>query len=70
MAVHVVEHPLILHKLGLMREHNVSTKDFRELASELAALLCLFIYGCNDFSLKAQMKPGISRLTLSCSYRC
>ena len=39
MAVHVVEHPLIRHKLGLMREHDVSTKDFRELASELAALL-------------------------------
>ena len=39
MAVHVVQHPLIRHKLGLMREHNVSTKDFRELASELAALL-------------------------------
>lgn len=39
MAVHVVEHPLIRHKLGLMREHNVSTKDFREMASELAALL-------------------------------
>ena len=39
MAVHVVQHPLIRHKLGLMREHNVSTKDFREMASELAALL-------------------------------
>ncbi len=43
MAVHVVEHPLIRHKLGLMREHTVSTKDFRGLASELAALLCLFL---------------------------
>lgn len=39
MTVHVVRHPLIRHKLGLMREHNISTKDFRELASELAALL-------------------------------
>ncbi len=39
MTVHVVEHPLIRHKLGLMREHTVSTKDFREMASELAALL-------------------------------
>ena len=60
MAVHVVQHPLIRHKLGLMREHNVSTNDFRELASELAALLCLFIFGCNDFSLKAQMNPNLS----------
>ncbi|MFC1799063.1 uracil phosphoribosyltransferase [Thermodesulfobacteriota bacterium] len=39
MPVHVVEHPLIKHKLGLMREHDVTTKDFRDLASELASLL-------------------------------
>ncbi len=39
MPVHVVEHPLIKHKLGLMRENNVTTKDFRDLASELANLL-------------------------------
>ena len=39
MAVKVVKHPLIRHKLGLMRKHDVSTKDFRELASELARLL-------------------------------
>jgi uracil phosphoribosyltransferase len=34
-----VNHPLIKHKLALMRENNVTTKDFRDLASELAALL-------------------------------
>jgi uracil phosphoribosyltransferase len=34
-----VEHPLIRHKLGLMRENNVTTKDFRDLASELGNLL-------------------------------
>ena len=39
MTVHVVEHPLIRHKLGLMREHRITTKDFRDLASELANLL-------------------------------
>ncbi len=39
MSVHVVNHPLIKHKLGLMRQHDVSTKDFRDLASELARLL-------------------------------
>ncbi|RMG56829.1 MAG: uracil phosphoribosyltransferase, partial [Bacteroidetes bacterium] len=39
MAVHVVDHPLVRHKLGIMRKHNISTKDFRELASELARLL-------------------------------
>ncbi len=39
MSVHVVEHPLIKHKLGLMREHKITTKDFRDLASELGNLL-------------------------------
>jgi uracil phosphoribosyltransferase len=34
-----VNHPLIKHKLALMRENNVTTKDFRDLASELATLL-------------------------------
>ena len=39
MAVFIAEHPLIKHKLGLMRKHDISTKNFRELASELARLL-------------------------------
>jgi len=39
VAIHVVEHPLIRHKLGLMRKDNVTVKDFRDLASELAKLL-------------------------------
>ncbi len=34
-----VDHPLIRHKLGLMREAAISTKHFRELAGEVAALL-------------------------------
>ncbi|PLX82263.1 MAG: uracil phosphoribosyltransferase [Desulfuromonas sp.] len=39
MAVVEVKHPLVRHKLGLMRKKNISTKDFRELASEVARLL-------------------------------
>ncbi len=39
MPVQVVNHPLIQHKLGLMRQHDISVKDFRDLASELANLL-------------------------------
>jgi uracil phosphoribosyltransferase len=30
---------MIKHKLGLMRQHDISTKDFRDLASEVARLL-------------------------------
>ncbi len=39
MAVFVGDHPLIKHKLGLMRKKDISTKDFRELSSEVARLL-------------------------------
>ena len=39
MAIHIVDHPLIKHKLGFMRKHDVTVKDFRDLASELASLL-------------------------------
>ena len=39
MSVYVVEHPLVKHKLGLMRQDTISTKDFRDLASEVARLL-------------------------------
>ncbi|AXT39614.1 uracil phosphoribosyltransferase [Alteromonas sp. BL110] len=39
MAVHEITHPLIAHKLGLMRNAKISSKDFRELASEVGNLL-------------------------------
>ncbi len=39
MKVTEVKHPLIQHKLGLMREADISTKRFRELVGEVAALL-------------------------------
>lgn len=39
MAVHVATHPLIQHKLGLLRKEGISTKSFRALASEISMLL-------------------------------
>jgi uracil phosphoribosyltransferase len=39
VSVNEVKHPLVRHKLGLMRKENISTKHFRELASEVARLL-------------------------------
>jgi len=39
MAVHEISHPLVRHKLGLLREKDISTKDFRELAAEVGMLL-------------------------------
>jgi uracil phosphoribosyltransferase len=37
--VHVIDHPLVQHKLTLMRRKDTSTKSFRELVHELSALL-------------------------------
>ncbi|MEI6896553.1 MAG: uracil phosphoribosyltransferase [Psychromonas sp.] len=39
MNVIEVKHPLIQHKIGLMRKADISTKHFRELAREVASLL-------------------------------
>ena len=39
MAVHEINHPLVQHKLGLMRANGISTKNFRELCSEIGTLL-------------------------------
>jgi uracil phosphoribosyltransferase len=39
MPVIDVRHPLVKHKVGLLREDNISTKKFRELTNELARLL-------------------------------
>ncbi len=39
-GVTVVTHPLVQHKLTLIRDKNLSTKSFRELLSEIGMLLC------------------------------
>ena len=39
MLVHVENHPLIKHKLGLLRDKDISTKKFRELSAEVAHYL-------------------------------
>ncbi len=38
--VHIVEHPLIAHKLTLIRDKTTGVKEFREAISEIAMLLC------------------------------
>lgn len=35
-----VKHPLLEHKLGILRDKRTGTKEFREIAGELATLLC------------------------------
>lgn len=37
--LHVIDHPLITHKLSIMRDKNTGSKDFRELLNEIAMLM-------------------------------
>ena len=39
MPLNSIKHPLIAHKIALLRQHGISTKHFRELANEVASLL-------------------------------
>ncbi len=39
-TVHVLDHPLIQHKLAILRDQNTGVKEFRELISEIAGLMC------------------------------
>jgi len=38
--LHIIDHPLIQHKISLMRDKNTGTKEFRELVNETAMLIC------------------------------
>ncbi len=38
--VFIMDHPLIQHKLSILRDKNTGSKQFRELVSEIAMLMC------------------------------
>ena len=38
--VHIFDHPLLQHKLSILRDENTGVKDFREVVSEIATLMC------------------------------
>ena len=69
MAINEIHHPLVQHKLGLMREAGISSKDFRELASEVGNLLTyeatrnletetVTIQGWNDDAIQTKKIKG------------
>ena len=39
-TIHILNHPLLQHKLSILRDENTSVKDFREIVSEVATLMC------------------------------
>lgn len=48
--VHVLDHPLIQHKLALIRDKNTGSKDFRDLVEEVAMLMAYEV--TRDFPLQ------------------
>ncbi len=56
MALHEIKHPLVRHKLGLMRGAALSTKSFRELAQEITTLL--MYEASKDFALEPFVEQG------------
>ena len=40
MSTTIMNHPLVAHKVSLLRNKNTGTKEFKELVSEIATLLC------------------------------
>jgi uracil phosphoribosyltransferase len=56
VAVHEIKHPLVKHKLGLMRGAALSIKSFRELAQEITTLL--MYEASKDFVLEPFVEQG------------
>lgn len=56
MATYEIKHPLVRHKVGLLREADISTKKFRELTAELARLLTY--EACRNFELETVSIDG------------
>ncbi len=38
--LHICDHPLVQHKISLLRDKNTGSKEFRELVSEISMLMC------------------------------
>ncbi|WP_018152677.1 uracil phosphoribosyltransferase [Leeia oryzae] len=56
MGIHLVAHPLVQHKVGLLREADISTKKFRELTNEIGRLLAY--EASQDFALETVTIDG------------
>mgnify|MGYP003538345873 FL=1 len=60
LKVNVIDHPLIQHKLTMMRKKTTGTKDFRELLEEISMLMTYEI--TRDFPLKdVEIEPPVSK---------
>ena len=63
LKVNVIDHPLIQHKLTLMRKKETSTKDFRQLLEEISMLMAYEI--TRDFPLEdVEIETPVAKCTM------
>jgi uracil phosphoribosyltransferase len=63
-GVTIVDHPLVQHKLTLIRDKHISTKSFRELLKEIGMLLCYEVtrdLPLTDVEIETPLKRMTSR---------
>lgn len=61
-GVHVVDHPLVQHKLTILRDKETSTRSFRGLLREIGALLCYEV--TRDLPLEdVEVETPVARMT-------
>ncbi len=59
--VHIMDHPLIQHKISLIRDENTGSKDFRELVEEVAMLMAYEV--TRDFPLvEVEVKTPVATM--------
>ncbi|AFA76136.1 uracil phosphoribosyltransferase Upp (plasmid) [Gordonia polyisoprenivorans VH2] len=64
-AVHVIDHPLVQHKLTLMRQADTSTNDFRRLLTEIATLMAYDVLAdipMQEITVKTPMEVTTGRV--------
>ena len=60
--VHVMDHPLVAHKLTILRDKDTSVKDFREIVSEIGMLITY--EATRDLPLTTKEAVSYTHLTL------
>ena len=60
--LHLIDHPLVQHKLTLMRDKDASTNSFRQLLNEISSLMAYEV--CRDMALQdVQIQTPLEPMT-------
>ena len=62
--LHVIDHPMIQHKLTIMRDETTGTKDFKELLNEIALLMGYEVtrdFPLEDIEIKTPMQKMVAK---------